>query len=187
MSASVAVAVKVKRLSSFTVRSVGAVSTGAELTSLTVIVMVCAALMAGKPLSVTRTVIEAVLGPCASVGVQLKTPVDGSMPAPAGAPASRLKVRIWAGRSASVAEAVNVSRVCSFRVWLPMVASTGAVFGWLTTTAMVSDALEGGEALSVTRTVIKLVLLPGDLGGVQVKTPVLGLMSAPAGAPASRL
>jgi flagellar protein FlaJ len=42
------------------------------------------------------------------VGVQENTPVVGSMPAPAGAP-TRLNVSMFAGRSASVAVAVNVT------------------------------------------------------------------------------
>jgi hypothetical protein len=47
------------------------------------------ALSSGVPLSVTRTVNLLVEGPCASVGVQEKTP-SAVMAAPAGAPGSRL-------------------------------------------------------------------------------------------------
>ena len=48
-------------------------------------------------------------GPSASSGVQLNSPVARFMIAPPGAPASRLKVRSLAGRSASVAVAVKAS------------------------------------------------------------------------------
>jgi hypothetical protein len=46
-------------------------------------------------------------GPCASVGIQVNTPVVPSMDAPAGASTSE-NVSVFAGRSASVAVAVNV-------------------------------------------------------------------------------
>jgi len=49
--------------------------------------------IAGEPLSVTRTVTEYVFGPWASVGVQLNTPVTGSMPAPGGFPVPRRPFR----------------------------------------------------------------------------------------------
>src|SRR6266581_864400 len=45
-------------------------------------------LSGGMPLSVTRTVMTLVLGPCASVGVQLKTPVAGLTVALPGADTS---------------------------------------------------------------------------------------------------
>lgn len=48
-----------------------------------------------------------VLGPCSSVGVQLKTPSE-LMRAPAGASGSRLKVSCWAGRSRSLAFVVKL-------------------------------------------------------------------------------
>src|SRR5262249_50705767 len=47
----------------------------------------------------------------AALGVQLNTPVPGSMLAPAGAPTSE-NVNVCAGRSASVELAVNVYAVC---------------------------------------------------------------------------
>src|SRR6058998_2692908 len=97
MSASLAVTAKLTRLPSLTVRLAIALSTGALFTSLTITVKVFASLKAGEPLSVTRIVIVLVLGPCASPGVQLNSPVDGLIDAPAGAPASRLNVSACAG------------------------------------------------------------------------------------------
>ena len=67
-----------------------AARTGAALGPPTVIVIVCEALMAGEPLSATRNVTRLVVEPCARVGVQVKTPLAGSMLAPEGAPAPRL-------------------------------------------------------------------------------------------------
>src|SRR5437660_6089472 len=60
-------------------------STGAEFTSLTMIVKRCVALKLGVPLSKTRTKMLLLLGPCASLGVQLKSPLTGSTVAPLGA------------------------------------------------------------------------------------------------------
>src|SRR5436190_484516 len=79
-------------------------STGATLTSATVSLIV--ALSLSDP-SLTTTSKVYTPGPCASVGVQVKTPVVASMLAPVGAPL-KLNVKVWAGRSGSVAEAVNV-------------------------------------------------------------------------------
>src|SRR5438309_2625202 len=104
--------------------------TGAVFTSVTTIVIVCAALKLPKPLSFTRTVTAAVLGPWASLGVQVNMPVAGSMLAPAGAPGSRLKVKVCAGLSASVAEAVKVKRLPSLIVLLLSGTRTGAMLGW---------------------------------------------------------
>src|SRR5438477_8744253 len=52
------------------------------------------------------------------------------MLARAGAPGSRLKVNVWAGLSASVAEAVKVKRRPSLIVLLLRGARTGAMLGW---------------------------------------------------------
>jgi hypothetical protein len=64
----------------------------------------------GVPLSVTMTERVLVLGACAAEGVQLKRP-PLVMLALVGAPAPRLKVRVWGGWSVSAALAVKVSRV----------------------------------------------------------------------------
>ncbi len=83
-------------------------SDGAELGgAVTVIEIVRLAESAGDPLSVTRTVTGEV-PVWVRVGVQEKTPVLGLMEAPLGAPVSRLKVKVWAGMSTSVAVAVKV-------------------------------------------------------------------------------
>ena len=78
-----AVLVTVSALSSLIVRAPGAGNTGALFTSLTVTVKVLVALNGGEPLSVTMVVNVLVLGPCASPGVQVMTPL-ASMLAPAG-------------------------------------------------------------------------------------------------------
>src|SRR2546425_8842499 len=107
-SASLAEFVTLRVLSSATVWSVGTVSTGALFASVTTTVKLLVSLDGGAPLSVTRTVIKLVLGPWASLGVQLTTPLLASRFTPAGAD-TRLKVNVLAGRSASLAEFVTVS------------------------------------------------------------------------------
>jgi hypothetical protein len=57
--------------------------------------------------SLTRTVNAYVPGPCAALGVQVNTPLSGSMAAPAG-PVCRENVSVCAGKSLSVALASNV-------------------------------------------------------------------------------
>src|SRR5262245_1815950 len=109
VSASVAVAVNVYGTSSGMVTVAGTPpTTGARFTSFTWMEIVVVSASGGVPLSVTRTVAVKSPGPCDSVGVQVKTPVPGSIAAPAGAPASSENVNDWAGRSASLAVAVNV-------------------------------------------------------------------------------
>ena len=63
-------------------------STGAVFTSLTITVKLFVVLIGGDPLSVTTVVIVFVLGPCASVGVQVMIPLV-SIAAPVGAAARR--------------------------------------------------------------------------------------------------
>src|SRR5438045_8845300 len=81
------------------------VSTGALFTSRTTTVKLLVALRGGAPLSVTFTVIRFVLGPCASVGVQVSTPVLASRRTPVGAE-TRPKLSVWAGRSAAARKRV---------------------------------------------------------------------------------
>src|SRR6266571_5667449 len=135
----------------------------------------------GAPLSVTRTVIRLVLGPWASVGVQVSTPLLGFRFTPAGAD-TRLKVNVLAGRSASLAVLVTVSVLSSVTVWSGGMVSTGALFASVTTTVKLLVSLDCGAPLSVTRTVIRLVLGPWASVGVQVSTPVLGFKLTPPGA-----
>src|SRR4051812_22225986 len=59
-----------------------AASTGATFTSLTMAVNVFDSLSGGVPLSSTWTVIVFVLGPCASVGVQVSRPLLALIEAP---------------------------------------------------------------------------------------------------------
>src|SRR2546428_11733096 len=81
------------------------------------------ALIAGLPLSVTRTVTGNVP---LEEGVQLNAPVVAPIAAPAGAPASNEKVSVFAGMSESVAVAVKVTWVSSVPVLFPVAAITGA-------------------------------------------------------------
>ena len=90
--------------------------TGALFTSFTTTVKLFVSLKLGTPLSVARTVITFVPGPCVSLGVQVNWPVLGLMLAPVGAPGSRLYVIVLAGTSASVAEALKVNGVPSLIV-----------------------------------------------------------------------
>ena len=82
-SESVAVAVKLTVWPMKFVRLAIGASPGALFTSLTVTVKELVALRAGAPLSVTMVVNVFVLGPCASLGVQLITPL-ALMLAPVG-------------------------------------------------------------------------------------------------------
>src|SRR6266566_1221745 len=93
------------------------------------------------------------------------------MTAPSGAPESRLKVRLLAGRSESVAVFVTTNVFSSSIIWSAGTVSTGARFTSVTTTVKLPVSLEGGEPSSVTRTVIRYVLGPCASVGVQVKTP----------------
>src|SRR5438094_71980 len=102
-------------VSSTIVSSVGGVSTGGRFTSWTKTVNVSVSLSGGEPLSVTFTAITLVLGPWASVGVHVSTPVEASSITPGGAEA-RLNVRVLVGTSGSVARLVTTSVVSSSRV-----------------------------------------------------------------------
>ena len=62
----------------------------------------------------------------ATAEVKLKEPVLALIDAPAGASGSRLKLRVFAGRSWSLAVAVNVMGVPAVPVWSPTAARTGA-------------------------------------------------------------
>src|SRR5206468_2097344 len=113
-SASLAVFVTVSVLSSVTVRSVGTVSTGALLGSVTTTVKLLVSLDGGAPLSVTRTVIRLVLGPWRSEERRVGKEWIGFKFTPAGAD-TRLKVYVLAGRSASVAGSLLESGLVSVR------------------------------------------------------------------------
>src|SRR5205814_3556566 len=155
--------------------------TGALFTSRTTTVKLLVALRGGAPLSVTFNVIRLVLGPCASVGVQLSTPVLASRRTPVGAE-TRPKLSVLAGRSASLTVLVTTNALSSLMVWPAGTVSTGALFTSCTTTMKLLVALRGGAPLSVTFTVIKLVLGPCASVGVQVSTPELASRRTPVGA-----
>src|SRR4029453_10874772 len=101
---------------------------GALFTSFTVTLNVRVALKLGTPLSVTRTVTGLVLGPWASVGVQLTPPLLALIVMPAGAPGSILYVSVLAGTSLSLPLAVTVSRLPSLTVLLAITPNLAALF-----------------------------------------------------------
>src|SRR5204862_231978 len=127
------------------------------------------ALKLGEPLSETRTVTVLVLGPWASVGVQVMAPPEETAK-PVG-PDTSAKVSVLAGRSASVAVAFTLSNVCSAMVCVAGSVSAGAVFTSVTMTRKLLVALKLGEPLSETRTVTVLVLGPWASVDVQVMAP----------------
>jgi hypothetical protein len=106
-SSSVALAVKLRDVSSSTVCASISARIGALLTSFTVMTIVSHVFRDGEPLSATQTSNVYDAGPWASVGVQLKTPLVEIITAPGGtrpaAPFSRLKLSTCGGLWASVA------------------------------------------------------------------------------------
>ena len=70
-----------------------------------------------------------------------------------GGPDTRLKLKLLAGRSESLAVSVSASALCSLIVWSAMAVSTGALFTSLTVTMKLRVAVSPGEPLSVTCTV----------------------------------
>ncbi len=131
----------------------GLTRAGARLTSVTITVKACVVFMLGLPSSLTRTTITFVLGPCASLGDQVNTPLVASMAAPVGAPGSRLNVRFCAGRSLSVAVTVKVMLVSSGSVRPPMVGTEGGLFTLFTVTLKLLLSVYVGIPLSDTRAV----------------------------------
>src|SRR5262245_31572491 len=129
-----------------------AASVGAVFTSLTMTVNVRVSLSGGEPLSVTRTIRVFVLGPFASVVVQVNRPVLGLMLAPTGGE-SRLNVSALGGTSGSLAVMIVLSVLPSLTVWSAIALMIGALFNSLTTTVKFCVALRLGVPLSVTRTV----------------------------------
>src|SRR5262245_59982682 len=89
-SGSLAVAVRLNVAPSFTVWFGITASAVGSFTSFTVTEKLFASLRLGEPLSVTRAVMVYVPGPWDSLDVQVNRPVMGWMPAPGGAPESRL-------------------------------------------------------------------------------------------------
>jgi hypothetical protein len=114
-----------------------------------VTVSVIAASVLAVP-SLTRTVNGYAPGPCASLGVQLKAPVLALIAAPGGAP-TRENVSACAGRSPSVAVAVNVYALSSEIVaFAGTSAIAGATFDSVTSSVIVASVF---VAPSETRTV----------------------------------
>ena len=114
----------------------------------------------------------------------MNTPVVGLIIAPAGAPGSKLKVRILVGMSGSVAEFVTLNSIPGKAAWSAIDANTGGLFTSSTTTVKRTKSLSGGAPSSVTLTRITFVLGPCASDGVQVKTPVFESTRIPVGADA---
>src|SRR5882672_4916943 len=140
------------------------------------------ALKLGVPLSATLMLTTLVLGDCALLGVQVNTPLELSRLAPVGAPAPRLKIRIWAGRSGSLTTLLTVNNCPAATVLFAIGERIGAEFTSLTMMVKRWVALKLGLPLSKTRTRMLLLLGPWASLGVQVNTPLLELTDAPAGA-----
>src|SRR5437762_2877221 len=154
-SESVAVTVKARVASSFTVLLPGFVTTGAEFTSFTVIVKEAEPPSTGPPLSADTTLFRSVPGPCASVGVQEKAPVPAPIVAPvaAGVPSVSDQAIVLAGTSESVAVTVKARFASSFVVLLPGFVTTGAEFTSFTVIENAAEPLITGLPLSVAVTV----------------------------------
>src|SRR5262249_29520604 len=73
-----------------------------------------------------RMVIVLVVVACTE-GVQANSPVLGSMLAPLGAPGSRVKAKVWTGRSVSCATTVKLNVWSDGIIWLGMKSSAGGV------------------------------------------------------------
>src|SRR5690242_10310145 len=101
---------------------------------------------------------EFVLGPWASLGVQVSNPFPATLN-PAG-PESKLNVSVFAGRSESVADNCNEKVSSSIVVRSGCAVKTGAVLTSLTMTVNEFVALNTGEPLSVTIVTNRLVLGP---------------------------
>src|SRR2546421_180068 len=145
-SGSLAAFVTMSVVSSLIVRSGCDGSTGALFTSVTTTLKLLVALKGGTPLSVATVVKTLVLGPCASVGVQVIVPEAESMLMPSGGE-SRLKDSVLVGRSGSVPEAATLRVVSSFTVWLAGTMTLGARFASVTVTPKLLVALKGGRPL----------------------------------------
>ena len=158
---------------------VNAVSTRSDAdAALTVTVNVRLALAGGVALSATW-IVTLCVPTCAAVGVHVKRPDAALMAAPVGG-VTRLYVSVWAGRSASVPAAVSDRSVPALTVRAVIAARAGAVFTSVTATVKLACAVP--DALSVTRIVTGKLPGPALSPGVQVKTPVVGLIVAPVGA-----
>src|SRR5437762_711506 len=149
-------------------------------TSVTVTVKLFVALKAGTPLSVTLTLTTFVLGPCASLGVQLITPLAGLMLMPGGALTSA-KVSVLAGRSASVALALTLRAGSEERRVGAGSITTGARCTSVSVIVKVFVALSAGCPFSLTLTLTTFVLGPCASLGVQPIAPLLPLIVMPAG------
>src|SRR5258708_1777939 len=88
----------------------------------------------------------------ARVGTQVNRPVAGSTRAPAGAPGSRLKRKVLAGISGSVAVALNIRGASTYATWLLIASSTGGRFTSLTTMVSAFESDKLGVPLSRTMT-----------------------------------
>src|SRR6185436_12286237 len=95
-------------------------------------------------------------------------------------PLTRAKVRLFAGRSASVAVALALKATSSLIVWLGGTVSTGTRFTSLTVRVKLLVTLKAGVPLSLTLTCTGYVPGPWASVGVQVIAPA-GDTVSPAG------
>src|SRR5207245_11165986 len=98
------------------------------------------------------------------------------MLAPAGAPGSRLKVRVLAGRSVSVAVFVTTNVLSSSIIWSAGTVSTGARFTSVTTTLKLRVSLAGGEQIGRASGMDTELRCPCDAVGDQEKRTLKVLM-----------
>ena len=126
MSESVAVAVKLSKLFTFTDWLPIGSSTGAVFPPPTVLTVTVIASSSHNGMVASSQTLTVNGKEPTEEGVQLNTPKE-VMSAPAGAP-TRLKVSVLAGMSESVAVAVKLSKLLTSTDWFPIGFSTGAVF-----------------------------------------------------------
>ena len=146
-SGSVALTVNASCVLSATVWALTATTDGALLLTVTVTLNVVCAV--APPVSATR-IVTACVPTSATPGIQLKIPVTGSSVAPPIG-VTNVNVSVLAGRSTSVADAVNVSSVPRLMDCAAMGAIDGGVL--LSATVIVNDVSALADAPSTTRTV----------------------------------
>src|SRR5690606_21000441 len=155
----------------------GAVSDGGCDTSLTVTVIVSESVSAPSETTTSKVYDP---GPSPSEVVQVKSP-PAVMAAPAGTVPPRLKVRVCAGTSESVAVAVKVSGDPLSTLFAPIGSRIGATLTSFTVTVIVSESVSAPS-----ETITSMLQEPCSSVGDQVKSPP-AVIAAPAGAVVPRL
>ena len=121
---------------------------------MTIISKLLLLLKAGTPLSVTKMLTELVNKISESGAVQLKIPELESTVAPPSALAPKLKFKIFAGQSESVAVFVKTKVSPAFTNLFEIAVNTGATLDSVTVTKKLFVDLSAGVPLSVTSTKI---------------------------------